>query len=101
MSILQDLNLKSIYLVINALDECEENLYQLLALIDQTASISSRVKWIVSSHNQPDIKSRLRLDDIKMRLSLELNKEHVSRAVELFINLKVSKLPLIADDSAL
>src|SRR3954466_14559148 len=36
-----------------------------------------------------------------MRLSLELNEEHVSRAVERFIHLKVSKLPLITDDSAL
>ncbi|KAH7363955.1 beta transducin-like protein HET-D2Y [Rhexocercosporidium sp. MPI-PUGE-AT-0058] len=78
MSVLQDPNLKSTYLVIDALDECERNLYQLLNLIDQTASISSRVKWI----------SRLRLDDIKMRLSLELNEEHVSRAIELFVNLK-------------
>ena len=101
MSILQDPNLKSTCLVIDALDECERNLYQLLALINQTVSISSRVKWIVSSRNQPDIESRLRLDDIKMRLSLELNEEYVTRAVELFVNLKVSKLPLIADDRAL
>ncbi|KAN0104607.1 HET-D [Hyaloscypha variabilis] len=101
ISILQDPNLKSTYLVIDALDECERDLYQLLALINQTASISSRVKWIVSSRNQPDIESRLRLNDIKMRLSLELNEEHVTRAVELFVNLKVSKLPLIAGDSAL
>jgi len=36
-----------------------------------------------------------------MRLSLELNKEHVSRTIELFVNLKVPKLPLITEDSAL
>jgi len=36
-----------------------------------------------------------------MKLSLELNEEHVSRAVEMFINLKVPKLPLITHDSAL
>ncbi|KAH7418866.1 NACHT domain-containing protein [Cadophora sp. MPI-SDFR-AT-0126] len=101
VSILQDPNLKSIYLIIDALDECEMNLYQLLDLINRTASISPRVKWIVSSRNQPDIESRLRLNDTQMRLRLELNEERVSRAVELFVNLKVSQLPLIADDSAL
>jgi hypothetical protein len=101
VSILQDPSLKSIYLILDALDECEINLYQLLDLINRTASISPRVKWIVSSRNQPDIESRLRLDDTQMRLSLELNEERVSRAVELFVNLKVSQLTLIADDSAL
>jgi hypothetical protein len=75
--------------MIDALDECERNLYQLLDLINRTASISSRVKWIVSSRNQLDIESRLRLDNVQMRLGFELNEEHVSRAVELFINLKV------------
>jgi len=36
-----------------------------------------------------------------MSLSLELNEEHVSRAVEMFIILKVLKLPLISHNSAL
>jgi hypothetical protein len=36
-----------------------------------------------------------------MRLSLELNEEHVSRAVQMFIDFKVSKLRLIEDDSEL
>jgi nucleoside-triphosphatase THEP1 len=100
-NILRDPNLNNTYLIIDALDECETDLPQLLNLIVRTASISSRVKWIVSSRNQPDIESWLRLDDVEMRLSLELNEEHVSRAVEMFINLKVPKLPLITHDSAL
>jgi hypothetical protein len=100
-SILQDPNLKNTYLIVDALDECETDLPQLLNLVVRTASICPRVKWIVSSRNQPDIESRLRLDNVQMKLSLELNEEHVSRAVERFIKLKVSKLPLITDDSAL
>ncbi|PMD55345.1 beta transducin-like protein HET-D2Y [Hyaloscypha bicolor E] len=100
-SILQDPSLKSTYLIVDALDECETDLSQLLNLVIRTASISPRVKWIVSSRNKPDIEARLRLDDVQMRLSLELNKEHVSRAIEMFIDFKVSKLPLITDDSAL
>jgi NACHT domain len=100
-SILQDPSLKSTYLIVDALDECETDLPRLLNLITRTASISPRVKWIVSSRNEPDIEARLRLDNAQMRLSLELNEEHVSRAVEMFIDFKVFKLPLITDDSAL
>jgi hypothetical protein len=36
-----------------------------------------------------------------MRLSLKLNKEHVSCAIEMFIDFKVSKLLLISDDTVL
>ncbi|KAL5316296.1 hypothetical protein ACEPPN_015341 [Leptodophora sp. 'Broadleaf-Isolate-01'] len=100
-SILQDPSLKSIYLIIDALDECKANLDQLLDLISRTASTSTRVKWIVSSRNEPNIEARLRLDHTQTRLSLELNEEHVSRAVQVFIDFKVSKLRLIEDDSEL
>ncbi|CAG8976798.1 hypothetical protein HYALB_00012504, partial [Hymenoscyphus albidus] len=100
-SILQDPSLTSIYLIIDALDECKANLDQLLDLISRTASTSTRVKWIVSSRNEPNIEARLRLDHTQTRLSLELNKEHVSRAVQLFIDFKVSKLRLIEDDGEL
>jgi hypothetical protein len=55
----------------------------------------------MSSRNEPDIEARLRVDDTQMRLSLELNEEHISRAVQMFINFKVSKLRLIEDDSEL
>ncbi|KAH6692771.1 NACHT domain-containing protein, partial [Leptodontidium sp. MPI-SDFR-AT-0119] len=100
-SILQDPSLKSIYLIIDALDECKANLDQLLDLISRTASTSTRVKWIVSSRNEPNIEARLRLDHTQTRLSLKLNEEHVSRAVQLFIDFKVSTLRLIEDDSEL
>jgi hypothetical protein len=39
--------------------------------------------------------------DAQMRLSLELNTEHVSRAVEMFVDYKVSRLALIEHDSTL
>ena len=55
----------------------------------------------MSSRNEPNIKARLRLDYTQIRLSLKLNEEHVSRAVQMFIDFKVSKLRLIEDDSEL
>jgi hypothetical protein len=100
-NILQDPSLRSTYLIVDALDECGTDLHRLLKLVVESTSTSPRVKWIVSSRNKPDIEARLRLNNAQMILSLELNSEHVSRAVELFIDYKVSKLPLIMDDSAL
>jgi hypothetical protein len=88
-------------LIIDALDEYKVNLDQLLDLISRTASISTRVKWLVSSRNEPNIEARLRLNHTQMRLSLELNEEHVSRTVQVFIDFKVSKLRLIEDDGEL
>jgi hypothetical protein len=100
-SILQDPSLNSTYLIIDALDECETGLPQLLGLIVQIASTSSHVKWIVSSRNKSDIEARLSLNDTQMRLSLKLNTEHVSRAVEMFVDYKVSQLALIEHDNTL
>ena len=54
----------------------------------------------MSSRNEPNIEARLRVDNTQ-RLSLELNEEHVSRTVQMFIDFKVSKLRLIEDDSKL
>jgi hypothetical protein len=53
------------------------------------------------SYNKPDIKTQLRLNNIQIRLSLKLNKEHVSCAIKMFIDFKVFKLPLITDNSML
>jgi hypothetical protein len=99
---LYDSNRKGIYLIIDALDECETDLPQLLGLVVQSASTSPHVKWIVSSRNKPDIEARLRLNDAqRLILGLELNTEHVSRAVKIFVDYKVSQLASIEHDSAL
>ncbi|KAG9245547.1 beta transducin-like protein HET-D2Y [Calycina marina] len=87
ISILQNPSLKSIYLIIDALDECKANVHQLLDLTSQDCL------------NNPS--RQMDFDDTQMRLSLELNEEHVSRAVQMLIDFKVSILRLIEDDSAL
>ncbi|KAF2679408.1 hypothetical protein K458DRAFT_116012 [Lentithecium fluviatile CBS 122367] len=90
--IMQDPSLKSIYLIIDALDECVTDLPKLLDFIVQTSSTSSRVKWIISSRNWHDIEERLGRAGNKVRLSLELNAESVSAAVRSYIRHKVSRL---------
>lgn len=90
---LRDPRLTRVYLVVDALDECESGLSQLLNLIVRNVSTSSsRAKWLVSSRNRPDIEIDLRINDSRVDLSLELSTESVSRAVDAYIDHNVSEL---------
>ncbi|KAN0086979.1 hypothetical protein V8E54_000667 [Elaphomyces granulatus] len=97
----QDPKLTAAYLVVDALDECEEGLEQLLDLITWTVSAqSSCIKWIVSSRNRDNIEQWLGFDS-HTRLSLELNADHISHAVDVYIDHKVSQLVSLRNDKAL
>jgi len=91
---LHELRLTRTYLVVDALDECESGLLKLLDLIARNVytTESSRVKWLVSSRNRHDIEERLRITDSPVELSLELNAESVSGAVDAYIDHKLAKL---------
>lgn len=90
--VLQDPNLDTTYILVDALDECIADLPKLLHFLAQQSCASSRVKWIVSSRNWPEIEAQLGRAEQKIRLSLELNTESVSAAVSVFIQHKVSQL---------
>lgn len=91
-NILCDPELRPTYLIIDALDECVSDLQRLLDLVVQEVSASARVKWIVSSRNWPVIEGRLRLAGQKAQLSLELNKDSIAAAIEIYIQQKVLAL---------
>src|SRR6202043_1922664 len=82
----------STYLIIDALDECITDLPKLLDFIALKSSACSRVKWIVSSRNWPNIEKDLNTATQKIRLSLELNEKSVSAAVTTYIRIKVDWL---------
>ncbi|KAM0178843.1 hypothetical protein ACHAPC_008311 [Botrytis cinerea] len=90
--ILQDKSLKPTILIVDALDECQNDLPQLLRLIVSSLSISSRIKWLVSSRNFPEIEEEI--DQVKQgtTLSLELNAESVSAAIKWYVREKVDYL---------
>jgi hypothetical protein len=90
--VLRDPCLTTTYLIIDALDECVTDLPRLLDFIAEQSSASSRVKWIVSSRNWPEIEAHLEQAGHKLRLSLELNATSVSTAVQVFIDQRVSEL---------
>ncbi|SPO06420.1 uncharacterized protein DNG_09110 [Cephalotrichum gorgonifer] len=91
-SMLKDPALKKTYLVIDALDECRPNdLPCLLEFIMQNSS-SPLVKWVISSRNDPSIERTLAAHPTLTRLSLERNAENVSKAVDYYIENRVSEL---------
>jgi hypothetical protein len=98
-SITQDANLKTSYLVIDALDECVGDLHRLLDLIIRTTS-STRVKWLVSSRNEAHIEQKLKSvgDEGKLSLELKQNAEQVAQAVDIYIDHKLSCLESLQDD---
>src|SRR5580658_4422482 len=98
----QDSRLTAAYLVVDALDECEVGLPQLLDLITWTVSAQGTcVKWIVSSRNRYDIEQWLGLGDSHTRLSLELNADYISHAVDVYVDHKVSQLVSLRNNKAL
>jgi hypothetical protein len=92
VDVLRDPRLKPVYLIIDALDECVTDMPKLLDLIVKQTPVSSRVKWIVSSRNWPEIEEQLEQAGHNVRLSLELNAESVATGVRIFIQHKVSQL---------
>jgi hypothetical protein len=90
--LLQDPSLGTTCILIDALDECITDLPKLLHFVAKQLSASSRVKWIVSSRNWPEIEEQFAQAGHKVRLSLELNAGSVSAAVSVFIEHKVSQL---------
>ncbi|KAG9186443.1 hypothetical protein G6011_09551 [Alternaria panax] len=91
-AVLQDPSLRMTYLIVDALDECVTDLPKLLEFVAKQSSASSRVKWIVSSRNWPEIEAQLEQAGHKVKLSLELNAQSVAAAVDIFIQRKVDQL---------
>ncbi|EXL39652.1 hypothetical protein FOCG_17739 [Fusarium oxysporum f. sp. radicis-lycopersici 26381] len=92
IAILKDPAPKSIIIIIDALDECVTGLPELLKFIIEQSSLTSRVKWIVSSRNWQDIEEKLGRPKQKVKLQLELNQDSISKAVDTYIGCKVKEL---------
>jgi hypothetical protein len=90
---LNDSKLHQTYLLIDALDECNDQLKELLITItDEEFTQNSKVKWLVASRNRPDIAEQLSPDDRHVKISLEMNDKHIEKAVNAFIEFKVKRL---------
>jgi hypothetical protein len=88
-NMLRDPKLRDVCLLVDALDECVGDRERLLDLIVWTSKFTT-AKWLVSSRNWLQIEEKLR--NVAQRLSLELNADSVSAAVDKYITSMVSRL---------
>ena len=91
---LRDPDLKSTYLIIDALDECTADLPKLLELLGLVLASSTHLNIILSSQSSPDRERMLWSDGKHTQLCLEdeENAKEVSTAVKLYIDDRVSRL---------
>ncbi|CAN9172452.1 unnamed protein product, partial [Alternaria alternata] len=95
-NILNDASLPPTYLIVDALDECTSGLSELLQIItDASVGRRSKVKWLVTSRNIPEIGRYLQPDSAGDKVSLEVKASHVSRAVAAFVDYKVERLATV------
>ncbi|KAL7963418.1 hypothetical protein V8C34DRAFT_322270 [Trichoderma compactum] len=98
LNLVNDPNLQSPIIIIDALDECRTDLSQLLDLIAKDlSSSSSKVKWLLSSRNEQDIIGVLETAKNRRAISLELNADSVSKAIEDYINHQVQALSTLKE----
>ncbi|KND91690.1 Vegetative incompatibility protein HET-E-1, partial [Tolypocladium ophioglossoides CBS 100239] len=91
MAMLDDEILDGVVLIVDALDECSADRQRLLDFIAR-GSASSRVRWIISSRNWPDIEEKLDNTSQKVTLRLELNDDSIADAVRAYIRHEVREL---------
>jgi hypothetical protein len=96
-----DSSVNTVYVVVDALDECVQDQDKLLQLILKQTKDLPRLKWIISSRNH--VVQRTRLDDSQSILSLELQKnaESVSLAIRAYISNRIAELESVQEDDAL
>lgn len=91
VAILRDPSLNTVFLLIDALDECDSGMRELLDWITkESLKGSTRAKWLLSSRDYPEIKERLCSRPSSLCLRLEFNEAHVARAVNYLLSIKSS-----------
>lgn len=90
-NIANDPRSRATYILIDALDECADDLPLLLSFLAENATAYPHIKWVVSSRNWPSIEKGLK-HAAQIKLRLELNEDVLCTAVNSFIQQKVSEL---------
>ena len=91
---LKDARLSSVYFIVDALDECDQaepGLERLVNLISMSLTFSDKVKWLVSSRPEVDLKPKLKNSDALGDL-LELDAQKLEAPVKAYISHKLTTL---------
>ncbi len=86
-NMLKDRALSPMYFVVDALDECEQGLPDLLQLISESLDLSKKVRWLVSSRPDVEVKNPKTTETL-----LELDAQSLERPVQAYIDHKLSIL---------
>ncbi len=86
-NMLKDRALSPMYFVVDALDECEQGLPDLLQLISESLDLSKKVRWLVSSRPNVEVKNPKTTETL-----LELDAQSLERPVQAYIDHKLSIL---------
>lgn len=89
--VLGDPELPTTVLALDALDECTTQSEDLLDFISETSAFEG-VRWVISSRNEPPIREGMMNACNMIELQLELNQEAVTKAVNTYIDIKVTNL---------
>jgi hypothetical protein len=92
LDLLENSSFSKVYLMIDALDECDIQQRELLQEIARRTG-SCKVKWLTTSRNEERIKEELE-PCCRGDINLESNSLHVSKAVDYFIGFKVDSLAI-------
>lgn len=99
---LKALHPRKVCFAVNHLNDCTQELSRLLELMTRNTALST-LKWIISSRPNVTIRSRLERRPLMTKLDLRVgeNAQHVSRAVDAFIDYTLPNIPCLSDDDAL
>ena len=85
---------RRVYVIIDALDECQDNsIADLFKLIVRTGLYQpSKIKWLLTSRPLDSAERELLAGADQVLVSLELNSEHIAKAVKTYIACKTDEL---------
>ena len=84
-AVLSDPRLRSVYFIVDALDECDQDLPEFISVISKSLTLTDKVKWLVSS--RPTVP----VEKITPAL-VELNSSMLEAPVQAYINHQLSRL---------
>jgi hypothetical protein len=91
--VLMNTNFETVYLLVDALDECDKDMDRLVEWIAHNAADpQSKAKWLVSGRCTMKLDRTSIPKHHQKKLILELNDGHISQAVARFIKQKVDAL---------
>ncbi|KFY45191.1 hypothetical protein V494_01091 [Pseudogymnoascus sp. VKM F-4513 (FW-928)] len=94
IEVLQDSTVPKFYIMVDALDECDQQSLEtfLRTLLQGVPGLVNKVKWVVTSRNERSIIENFRCNRQSHDMSLELHSSNVDNAVKSFVNFKVHDL---------